>query len=216
MARVRKTSGRSPKNRILILCEGAETERNYFNGIKQFENEVLNSYSLEIKIPNTEKNTPLELVEEAIEISLEEKAKQNKFDEVWVVFDKDKHPKMNDAFQKAKSKNIKIAFSSICFEYWLLLHYKKTTKAYSSCAELMGDLSKHIPEYEKNIKDIYNYTKANIGTAIDNAENLRAQASTSHSGCLIYDVNPYVNIDDLIKKLLKKENSYSIPESMRL
>ena len=52
------------------------------------------------------------------------------YDEVWVFFDKDGHPKAKEAFEMARiteidGKKINIAFSSRCFEYYLLLHFER-------------------------------------------------------------------------------------------
>lgn len=63
------------------------------------------------------------------------------YNEVWVVFDKDGHPKTAEAFEKAQTevnnKRINIAFSSRCFEYYLLLHFEFIYKAFekSECNE---------------------------------------------------------------------------------
>lgn len=59
----------------------------------------------------------------------------NVYDEVWVFFDKDGHPKAKEAFELARvsevdGKKINIAFSSRCFEYYLLLHFEPIYKAF--------------------------------------------------------------------------------------
>lgn len=64
------------------------------------------------------------------------------FEEVWCVFDKDDHPKRKEAFelaesQKQEGKNIHIAFSSRCIEYYFLLHFEYLYKSFekSECNE---------------------------------------------------------------------------------
>ena len=55
-----------------------------------------------------------------------------KFDHVWAVIDTDVAVRMgywNDAKQLAISKKVKLAHSTPCFEYWLLLHLQYTTRA---------------------------------------------------------------------------------------
>lgn len=57
------------------------------------------------------------------------------YDEVWAVFDKDGHPKTAEAFYlsentEVEGKKLKIAFSSRCFEYYLLLHFELIYKAF--------------------------------------------------------------------------------------
>lgn len=49
-------------------------------------------------------------------------------DESWAVYDKDKHPKHEEAYREANKeidgKKVNIAFSSRSFEYYLLLHFE--------------------------------------------------------------------------------------------
>lgn len=64
------------------------------------------------------------------------------YDEVWCIFDKDGHPKQKEAFElveqsQSEDKNINIAFSSRCIEYYFLLHFEYIYKAFnkSECNE---------------------------------------------------------------------------------
>lgn len=64
------------------------------------------------------------------------------FSEVWVVFDKDEHPHHQQAFEKVRHqrsmhKNLNLAFSSRCFEMYLLQHFEYNTQAFlkSECNE---------------------------------------------------------------------------------
>ena len=61
------------------------------------------------------------------------------FDEVWVVFDKDGYTKHEEVFELAKNgaREVKIAFSSIAFEHWALLHFTKCSTAFpkSDCKD---------------------------------------------------------------------------------
>lgn len=57
------------------------------------------------------------------------------FEEVWCVFDKDGHPTRKEAFelveiQQQAGKNIRIAFSSRCIEFYFLLHFEYIYKAF--------------------------------------------------------------------------------------
>ena len=58
------------------------------------------------------------------------------YNEVWCIFDKDGHPKQKEAFElveksQSEDKNINIAFSSRCIEYYFLLHFEYIYKAFS-------------------------------------------------------------------------------------
>ena len=218
MARDRKTSGRKPKKRILILCEGEQTEPNYFNGIKQFEHKNLRDIALEVEIGKTEKNTPFELVETIVQKQKEQKKRRNSYDELWVVFDKDGHPKMNEAFQAAKRDDVYVIFSSICFEYWILLHFEKTTRAFTNRDQLLDyiESKKYIQNYKKNLADVYNKTRDRIETAIKNSEFLRKQMHSGNVDEKIFKLGAYTNVDDLVKKLLNIEYQYSITDDFKI
>ncbi|HRD82064.1 MAG TPA: RloB family protein [Saprospiraceae bacterium] len=70
--------------------------------------------------------------------------KDNAFEEVWAVFDRDGHPGHEAAFQLAEEriegKKVNIAFSSIAFEHWILLHFERNLTAFvkSECKSENG------------------------------------------------------------------------------
>ncbi len=101
---------RTEKETILIVCEGKNTEPDYF---RQFK---LNTAT--IKVVGEGYNT-VSLVERA-----EQLKKQGDYDQVWCIFDKDDFKNFNDAIQKAENLGFKTAWSNQAFEYWLLLHFE--------------------------------------------------------------------------------------------
>lgn len=70
-------------------------------------------------------------------------------DESWAVYDKDNHPKHEEAFAEANKvidgKKVHIAFSSRSFEYYLLLHFEYIYRCFheTECGEKIRD-KKHI------------------------------------------------------------------------
>ncbi len=112
----RRTSYRDIKQSFLIICEGENTEPDYFNAFR------LTSAS--VKALGKGKNT-LKLVEEAVIIRDEERRKGHVFDQYWVVFDKDDFPNhdFNEAIRLAESNGFQVAYSNQAFEYWFLLHF---------------------------------------------------------------------------------------------
>jgi hypothetical protein len=101
--------------KILIYCEGKNTEPSYFSQFRL--------PTVEIVAFGEGKNT-LSLVRRAIELS---KAKQ--YDQVWCVFDADPDPNnssqtqnFNNAIQLAEQNGFRVAYSNQAFEYWLILH----------------------------------------------------------------------------------------------
>lgn len=124
---------------ILIVCEGAKTERYYFNDLKS----RLRLPSAQIHILDTKnKSAPINVVKSAIK----ERGKENRVtpDHTWCVIDCDKHSSLDEALKLAKDNEIHIAFSSPCFEFWYLLHYDDSTRDYSSSNHLIRELKKHI------------------------------------------------------------------------
>lgn len=59
-------------------------------------------------------------------------SKAKEYDFLWAVFDKDQHPKAAEAFALAENSapQVHIAFSSLCFEYYLLLHFEYLYSAF--------------------------------------------------------------------------------------
>lgn len=153
------------------------------------------------------------------------------FDEVWAVFDKDGHPKHKEAFELAnESKNgkkVNIAFSSISFEYWILLHFEKNSITFlkSQCREgdvfincgkeihihdckgnscVCGYLSvKKYIDYSKGSTTLFKELNKDIPFAINNAVWLREFALKTHPDRPIYQLDPYVSIDKLVFSLLQ-------------
>jgi len=188
---------RAIQHRLLIFCEGAKdkSENAYFKALIKDRRNPNNR--IEVKVIDTKKNTAKELVQEA------KKHREFNGDELWVVFDKDGYTKHAEAFDCARANNIKIAFSSICFEYWILLHYEYTTQPFSCCDELVHYMDKRYQiGYEKSDQETYSKTKCKIAVAKKNAENCRKyQFDGNPANTQVYEMNPYTNIDELIKAI---------------
>ncbi len=71
------------------------------------------------------------------------------FDEVWCVYDVDRHPSLNDAGQLARANGIELAISNPCFELWLLLHFRESPGARDH-EQLPGLLTAYLPGYAKH------------------------------------------------------------------
>src|SRR6476661_5217765 len=95
----RKQNIREILPRILILCEGERTEPNYFRSFRVPGIVV-------IKVVGTGHNT-VRLVQEALK-----KSREEDYDQVWCVFDKDSFPlqNFNDAITLAEGGGIRVAY----------------------------------------------------------------------------------------------------------
>src|ERR1700733_13496047 len=134
--------------RILIVCEGTKTEPGYFEDLRQRYRSVVEVVLCQGGVPKT-------LVERAVEMKKEADSKAAKdenerYDEVWCVFDIDDHPKIDDAKLQARYNGIRLAISNPCFELWVLLHFQDQ-RAHISRTQLRAACRKHLPGYEKNL-----------------------------------------------------------------
>ena len=186
-----KFKERELKSKVLILCEGL-TEKNYFNALKE---DLGLPKTIAVNVFQSNKVDCKGVVEEAIK-----KAKKEGFEGIFVVFDHDNQAKRDEAFRLAKTKNITVIFSSICFEGWYLLHYKNSTKAFTSEAELEKELKKcaGMENYEKNNFKHYSILKDKITAAKSHAEKSRLTVVQNNDGVEVFNLNPFTNVDELV------------------
>lgn len=202
---------KKPRNKKLLIptfhifCEGEKTEPYYIKGY------VTHNYSDKrniILVEDTNKNTPIQLVE----VAVEHKAIGNKGDVYWVVFDREAVTKYSHelhlkAKALAKNNNIEIAFSNVCFEFWLLLHLQYSTASYESCDDLLHRSQlkpllkkKGVNDYDKGYAFLFNALKDNVEDAINNSARVNKNAlDTAENGkispCYL---NPYTDVHELI------------------
>ena len=202
MPRARKVRTRKIRERILILCEGAKTEPNYFNGIKADKSQENQLTGLRIEVFDTKYNTAVELVKEAIELKKEAYQNRNPYDSIWVVVDLDGYHKHPEAYNLAEKNGVRIAFSSISFEYWFLLHFGKFNIPFSRSRELEAYLreNNHYKSYKKAFNH-YDKLRPKTYKAIANAKWLRKEIKYEE-GDRPYLYNPFTNVDVLVEYLL--------------
>lgn len=186
---------------IRIACEGEKTEPNYFNeflkakGIKQANMAFKPKDNSPLGVALAAK----EKYKEAIKLKI---PKDKIF--VWAVFDRDGHAGVKDAIGILKNTPIGIAFSNVCFEYWILLHFEKTSKAFANCDEIIKHIvENHDSNYAKS-NDNYNKLKSKIQVAIDNANWLK-KTTWRDEERHICDLNPYTDVQLIFESLLERE-----------
>ena len=202
MPKKRKKPGtRYFEKRLFILCEGKadKSESAYFKSL--IKSCRLAGKRVEVTVVDTDKNTGRELAKEA------KKIKEFPNDIVWIVYDKNGYTKHPETFNIAKQNGISIGFSSISFEYWILLHYEFTSRSFNKSEDIIKYLkNKNYINYEKGSINIYSQTKNLLQTAILNAIKIQKyQISGNPNGTPIYDLNPYTNLNELIEKIKKFE-----------
>lgn len=223
----RREGKRKPNPVIVVVCEGKDTEVNYFD---YFDSRYAR---VDVKVADKSsrgkdkgKATDCEsLVERAVYF------KQNKYyineedgDRVWCIFDVDinynndngiqsKITEIEKAKKIAKNNKIRLGISNPCFELWYLIHFKYTTAYLKDYNAVKSKLESETPikAYEKN-KDIYNLLKDKMNEAIKNGNKLRnhhkedgkklVNAESDAANLNVRDIvesNPYTNIIDLIE-----------------
>jgi len=199
MPKKRKVNVRKVQARLFILCEGEKTEPNYFD---KFIEDCRLSPLVEVKVISTKSNTNKELVGEA------KSFKDIEGDQVWVVVDKDGYTKHPEAFNTARDNGIHIAFSSISFEFWILLHFEYTTRAFQKSADIISHLKhQHGFLYRKNDQTVFAQTRDSLETAMTNAGKVRKYQAGA--GGKIYDWNSYTDVDLLIEAIQNLRKSVS-------
>ena len=156
--------------RLLILCEDKKSSLLYLDSFKKDERLKRDLSSVDVEIYQPSDFSPLGLVKEAKRRKLKAKRERNKFDEVWVVFDRDGHANVPQAIDMAVSNQVNVAISIVCFEYWVLLHFEKTTKPFNKCDEILSHIkANHFPKYEKSM-NCYAVLKDKTAEALRNGE----------------------------------------------
>lgn len=115
---------------IRIFCEGL-SEKQYFEMlIEKYNRKNVKAERVNITVLGGLKGMALLRKAQA---TLQMKGK-NKIDAVYVIFDRDdlRTEQLQACDKYAKEHGIRIMFSSICFEIWILMHYQKINHVFSA------------------------------------------------------------------------------------
>lgn len=208
MPRNRSRSGRDLKrakpkrvahDRILIVCEGAKTEPNYLNEIRQ----ALRIGSVDLHIVHSALGTePQQIVESADK----EFARTKAFEKIIVVFDRDQHLTYANALAMVAARNErdkndegkKAKFEAVVsvpsFEFWLLLHFEDI-QGFLDRAVVLTRVKTHIAGYEKGNKDTFAKTKDRLAVASPRAASLKQRFSR------LPGEDPYTDMHELVAAL---------------
>jgi hypothetical protein len=201
---------KSPKRTFRIFCEGEKTEPFYIEEyIENFKN---NQRAAVVKIQATHKNTPVQLVEEAIK--LKKSSSYLPGDEVWVVYDRESVSKYSHdlharAWHKASNAGVKVAISNVCFEYWILLHFVETSAAYTCCDDFLNRSALNTSviaitglPYRKSDRSLNAKLMDCVPTARQRALRTNQAVKTTHqSGALPYEINPFTDMPKLLQAI---------------
>lgn len=208
----RRSAFRKERDRVLIVTEGSKTEPDYF---RRLINE-LGLTTAKVVIVGDGGSAPISVVEDA----QKRLAQDDDFEQIYCVFDRDRHSTYEQALQAfdglAGSKGFKdkvvLAIPSVpCFEFWYLLHVSDSRKPYEAAATggspghaLVADLCKldGIGKYEKSgCESFYDAIRPSRETAIQRAEAFLKAASAE--GAREYFENPSTRVHLVVRGLQK-------------
>jgi hypothetical protein len=206
------------KNYIRLVCEGLKSEPNYFN--PYFKAKGFNQPNMAFKPKDhSPKGVAKAAKEEYFKAKKILKIPEDKI-LIWAVFDRDGHVGIPDAIALLRNTPIGIAFSNICFEYWILLHYEKTSKAFHNCDEIISYIHQNYDKDYGKANDHYLRLRDKIPTAILNAQQLahnQRQYATRPDSILNGSndpncpdspnsiLNPYTDVHLIFESLLQKK-----------
>ncbi|MFQ5661427.1 MAG: RloB family protein [Gammaproteobacteria bacterium] len=201
----RRRAQRDSYDVVLIVCEGSKTEPNYFRELR--DDLGLNNFN--VVVTGESGSDPDSVVQFAIRTAKEDGG----YDRLFCVFDRDRHATYRAAIDRARNARIGIPVNTItsvpCFEYWLLLHFTYTDRAFagtgnrSPCEEVISELHHHLRDYVKGDRGIYMQTKANMDRAINHARRALAAAEATGTD------NPTTLVFELVEYLKKlREDSH--------
>lgn len=208
------TAARKIRGRILIVCEGKETEPNYFSSFPKMDNVSV--------VTTGGKGSPSQVVKKALE--LRDKVKQSPYDAVWAVFDKDNFTDFKTAIDTAQGKQIGCAWSNEAFELWFIYHFENPTSAisrndYGSKIEAHVKQGADALKLSKYKEFIYKKNDGNIrSTLLDcggNEENaIKWAEKQAQEQVKFHDKdwdkqNPCTMVYLLVKQLLGKDEAFN-------
>ena len=195
-----RRTGTRIRRPVLIVCEGKKTEQIYLNALRTHYRLA----TVDVKI-HGEGAGPLEVVQRAIDLTAERRRAAKRscgvppYEEVWCVFDREasNEPKsFPEAVQLARHHQIRLAVSNPSFEYWYLLHFVETSRAFQHAREVLDELRKDgcIPGYQKN-QDVFHLLRERTTEAHDRAEQLHMRHPD-------IEHDPYPNPSTLVYQLV--------------
>ena len=137
----------------LIITDAKETESNYFKGFRdRLGAQALKD--LQIKV------IPSIRLQEIIAYAEEERDKDERFREVWLIFDRDRVVNFDELIDKAGKHGMKVGWSNPCFEIWLSNYFanaRMQSDPTLCCNDFKKLLIKHTPKsaYDKADTNLY-------------------------------------------------------------
>ena len=172
----RREAFKEPRKSILIVCEGEKTEPIYFNALK----ETLRLIMVDVEIVG-EGGAPITVVNRAIALREDRKdiVKKRKsltkavYEVIYCVIDVEApipHESLANAVSKAKDNKLEVILSNPCFEYWYILHFRKTSAPFSRSQNVKSALRREHSAYSESDTTIFNVVYPKTSDAIKHSK----------------------------------------------
>ncbi len=153
----RKKASKEPKRKFILVCEGSKTERDYFDALgAEYCGAIIKiEFIGGVGDPSAVAKRAIDEIRErglqkkGTEISRLDSFEDN--DEVWAVFDRDKHKHYDEPIKQCEKEQVQVARSNPCFELWMILHIEDYDKACDH-KSIQKDLSNVCKEYNSRSK----------------------------------------------------------------
>lgn len=194
----RKQGKRQPREAIAIYTEGTVTEVEYLKYVRH----KLGIPKELVQIHHSDHSDPKGLIDDAVAAK-----KKNRRDAVrggsglieswWVLADIEcGRPGLHEAVRKAKDNDIWLGLCDPSIEFWLMLHFRYTTRSFGNVKELIRQLKEHLPDYsEENKHPDMQVLFPRLSDAMDNSSKLRKNHTSIGCG------SPRTDCDLLIAEL---------------
>lgn len=204
-----------PGDTFLIVTEGTVTEPVYFEFLLQ----DLQLYAVHVIVVPGCASDPRHVIATAAKEVKDHQWRRRKgmlsitepqtFDHVWAVIDTDVAVRMgywHDVKQIAVSKKVRLAHSTPCFEYWLLLHLQDTTRgdlvdgaaAKRAVREALEELGRDYSTNEETVREAMPYFISHWPKAVKRARRVRQYHK---DGGTPAPANPSTEVDTLVSAL---------------
>jgi len=189
----------------LIITDTEKTEKNYFEGIKNIIPGNLKN-DLQIKIYSNK------ALSKIIDFAAEERNKDERFRDIWLVFDRDEVKNFDKLIEEAKENKMNVGWSNPCFEIWLMSYFQlsKNIEESQKCCETFEKIFKENTgkKYKKSEEKIYNILCENgdENRAIERAREKYHQVRKDYSqpSKMIGCTTVYKLVEELKKKIGKE------------
>lgn len=197
----RKTGKLRGYDRILIVCEGEKTEKNYFDAIRKLHN-VPKAHVRVLPANGTECRQVVDYAEKEFHRN------DRTYEWVFAVFDRDAHRTYHEALDRAEALDGKlkndfkkpvrfVAIASVpSFELWVLLHFFDVREFYDR-SETLRRVRQHLPRYEKGSETVFKDIEAALDVAVGRAKGLRQRFNARQGN------QPFTQIDEVVELLQK-------------